>query len=147
MIMMDVTPDLRTQVDYVFCLRESIHANRQRLWRSFFGMFERYEDFSRVFERTTENYSCMVLDQTCPTNKIEESVFWWRSQLNLPSFKVGKPIFHKLAAKHAKSAAQRQRELQAQIAAPPTDRRVTQVERTDSRGRVIHEDRDSVIIE
>ena len=41
---MDMTPDLRTQVDYVFALRESIISNKHKLWKYFFGMFEKFEE-------------------------------------------------------------------------------------------------------
>ena len=143
---MDVTPDLRTQIDYVFCLKESIISNKQKLWKSFFGMFERYDDFSRTMDRCTDHYSCLVLDQTSPTSRIEDCVFWYRADVNLPPFKLGKPVFHKLATKHAKSAAQRSREMEVHVAMP-VDRRVTQVERTDARGKVLPEDRAPVIIE
>ena len=34
---MDMPPDLRTQVDYVFALRENVIKNRERLYRQFFG--------------------------------------------------------------------------------------------------------------
>ena len=143
---MDVTPDLRTQIDYIFCLKESIITNKQKLWKSFFGMFERYDDFSRTMDRCTENFSCLVLDQTSPTNRIEDCVFWYRSQLDLPPFKLGKPLYHQLAARHQKTAAQRRHAAEVRIVATTTDKRVTQVERTDRKGRTIPEDR-SVIIE
>ena len=38
---MDMGPDLRTQVDYVFALRENIISNKNKLWKYFFGMFEK----------------------------------------------------------------------------------------------------------
>lgn len=142
---LDVTPDLRTQIDYVFCLKESIISNKQKLWKSFFGMFEKYEDFSRTMDRCTENFSCLVLDQTSPTNRIEDCVFWYRAQLDLPPFKIGKPIFHQLAAKHAKSALQRRHDAETRFVGIE-DKRVTEVQRTDRKGRTIPEDR-SVIIE
>lgn len=142
---MDITPDLRTQIDYIFCLKESIISNKQKLWKSFFGMFERYEDFSRTLDRCTDNYSCLVLDQTCPTNRIEDCVFWYRSQLDLPPFKLGKPVFHQLASRHQKSAAQRLRDMEVRVEMP-NDKRITQVERTDKKGRVIPEDRESSVI-
>ena len=143
---MDVTPDIRAQIDYVFCLKESIITNKQKLWKSFFGMFEKYDDFSRTMDRCTDHYSCLVLDQTSPTSRIEDCVFWYRADVNLPPFKLGRQVFHRLAARHAKSAAQRSRELEVQMA-HPADRRVTMVERTDARGKVLPEDRSSVIIE
>lgn len=141
---MDITPDLRTQIDYIFCLKENIISNKQKLWKSFFGMFERYDDFSRTMDRCTENFACLVLDQTCPTNRIEDCVFWYRSQLDLPPFKMGKPVFHKLTSKHTKSESERRRE--AQVVVPvEKDRRITHVDRTDKKGRVIPED--SLLIE
>lgn len=142
---LDVTPDLRTQIDYVFCLKESIISNKQRLWKSFFGMFERYEDFSRTMDRCTDNFSCIVLDQTSPTSRIEDCVFWYRSELSLPPFKMGRPVFHQLAQRHTKSAAQRRHSAEVRIVGT-ADKRITQIERTDTRGRTIPEDR-SVVIE
>ena len=142
---MDVTPDIRTQIDYVFCLKESIITNKQKLWKSFFGMFEKYDDFSRTLDRCTDNYGAIVLDQTSPTSKIEDCVFWYRSELELPPFKLGRPVFHTMASKHAKSATQRRQEAEVKIVGS-VDKRITHVERTDRKGRTIPEDR-SVIIE
>lgn len=100
-------------------------------------------------DRCTENYSCLVLDQTCPTNRLEDCIFWYKSTLDLPPFKMGKPIFHQLSAKHAKSERQRRQEAEVRmVASSPADRRVTEVSRTDRKGRVIKEDREgSVILE
>ena len=50
---MDMGPDLRTQVDYLFALRENIHSNKQKLWKYFFGMFNKYDEFNRVMEKCT----------------------------------------------------------------------------------------------
>lgn len=144
---MDITPDLRTQIDYVFCLRESIISNKMKLWKSFFGMFERYDEFSSALDRCTENYSCLVLDQTAPTSRIEDCVYWYRARVDVPPFRIGKPIFHKLAARHAKSEQQQRREAEVRIVGTAaTDKRITHVTRTDSRGRTIPEDR-SVVCE
>ena len=142
---MDVTPDIRSQIDYVFCLKESIITNKQKLWKSFFGMFEKYDDFSRTLDRCTDNYGAIVLDQTCPTSNIEDSVFWYRSELELPPFKLGRSVFHKMSNKHAKTPAQRRQEAEFKVVGT-SDKRITHVERTDHRGRTIPEDR-SVIIE
>ena len=145
---LDMTPDIRSQIDYVFCLKDNILSNRQRLWRAFFGMFERYEDFSRTLDRCTDNYACLVLDQTTPTSKIEDCVFWYRGGCNIPKFTIGKPVFHRLAARHAMTAKERRHATEVRLQAKTvTDKRVTEVERTDRRGRVIREQQeDSVLI-
>jgi hypothetical protein len=150
---MDMSPDLRTQVDYVFALKENIISNKQKLWRYFFGMFDRYEDFSRTMDRCTEHYGALVLDNTAPTSRIEDSIFWYRGALEQPPFKMGKPIFYKLAARHTKSEKQKRLEAQARlhsVSSTQRDRRITSVERTDRKGKTIPEDLgdgDSLIIE
>lgn len=148
---LDLPPELRTQVDYVFCLKENIAANKMRLWRSFFGMFEKYEDFSRTLDSLTQSYGCIVLDQTVPTNSIEDCVFWYKANIDLPPFKVGKPVFHQLSDKHGKSESQKRREAAARAVSVfgssrsakeiAESKRVTDVRRADRKGRVILEDR------
>ena len=32
-------------------LRENIMSNKSKLWKYFFGMFDRYEDFARVMDK------------------------------------------------------------------------------------------------
>ena len=36
---MDLTPDLRSNIDYVFIFRENILQNREKIWKNFFGIF------------------------------------------------------------------------------------------------------------
>lgn len=97
--------------------------------------------------RCTENFSALVLDQTAPTSRIEECVFWYKAELNLPPFKLANPIFHKLSARHAKSERERIREAEVRTISSK-DNRITEVARTDRKGRIIREDREgSVIIE
>ena len=40
----------------------------------------------------TENYECLVIDNTCKSNKIEDMVFWYKAD-NHPPFKMGAPEF------------------------------------------------------
>ena len=96
---MDLSPDLRANVDYVFILRENIIQNREKIFKHFFGIFPNYDMFSQVLNNCTENYECLVLDNTSKSNKIEDVVFWYKAKIHPPgSFTVGaKTIwdFHK----------------------------------------------------
>ena len=144
--LMDLTPDLRTNVDYVFALKENIISNKQKLWRYFYGMFDRYEDFSRVLDRCTENYSCLVLDNTVPSSKVEGCIFWYRASVNLPPFRMGKPLFWKLAERTVKTNEDRQRDEKAEARArhaaiaSRADKRITYVTRHDASGKPIDDD-------
>ena len=89
--LMDIPPDLRSNVDFVFALKENIIANREKLWRNFFGMFNDYRDFSMVMNQCTAGYDCMVLDNTVRSNNLTDCVFWYRADKTLPDFRVGAP--------------------------------------------------------
>ena len=91
---MDMPPDLRSQVDVVFQLRDNILSSRKKTWEQFFGFFDTFQQFSKTLDATTENYECLVYDsKASKSNKIDESVFWYKANPELPEFKVGRQIF------------------------------------------------------
>ncbi len=87
---MDLPPGLRTNVDYVFVLRENVIQNREKLFKSFFGIFPNFQMFQQVMDACTENYECLVLDNTSKSNNINECVFYYKAQLR-PKFRMGSP--------------------------------------------------------
>lgn len=142
---MDMPPDLRTQVDYVFCFKESILTNKMKLWKYFFGMFERFpgehitplppppsppahptsspaamgaSDFQRVMDRCTESHGVLVLDNTAPTTRIEDCVFWYKARIDLPPFRMGRDVYWRLAEQLAKTPECRQNEMRRALEAP-----------------------------
>lgn len=101
--MMDMGPDLRSNIDYIVCTRDVIIANKTKLWKYFFGVFERFEDFSRVFDKCTENHSTIVMDNTVTGTSIEDCVYWYRADPSPPPFKMGRQIFWSMSDTHAKT--------------------------------------------
>lgn len=93
---MDLTPDLRTNIDYIFILRENIVQNREKIWRNFFGIFPTFDMFNQVMDSCTENYECLVLDNTVKSNKIEDVVFWYKAKIREEPFRVCHPSLWKL---------------------------------------------------
>ena len=89
---MDMPPDLRSQVDFVFVMRDNIRSNKEKLWKFFFGMFEKFQDFTQVMDRCTQNFDCLVFDSTAKTTNVEDCVFWYRADLH-DAFQMGKPIY------------------------------------------------------
>lgn len=91
---MDLSPDLRANIDYVFVLRENILQNREKIYKNFFGIFPTFDMFNQVMNACTENFECLVLDNTSRSNKIEDVVFWYKARLWDPgSFQIGSPAF------------------------------------------------------
>jgi hypothetical protein len=87
-----IPPALRSNVDYVFILRENINSNRKRLYEHYAGMFPTFEIFCQVMDQCTSNFECLVIDNTTKSNKIEDMVFWYRAD-DHPAFKLGAPEF------------------------------------------------------
>ena len=85
---MDLPPDLRTNIDFIFILRENIIQNQDKLYKNFFGIFPHVDTFREVMNSCTEGYDCMVLDNTSRSNKISDCVFWYRAKPNR-KFKIG----------------------------------------------------------
>lgn len=87
-----IPPNLRTNIDYVFILRENIWSNRKRLYDHYAGMFPTFEMFCETMDQCTENFECLVIDNTSKSNKIEDQVYWYRAD-KAPSFRIGAPSF------------------------------------------------------
>ena len=100
---MDMGPDLRSQVDYVFALRDNILSNIMKLWKYFFGMFSNFQDFERTFKSLTDNNCCIVIDNTVKSNKVEDCIFWYKADINLPPYKIGRHRYWKLDQMHGRS--------------------------------------------
>lgn len=90
--LMDVDVSCRSNTDYVFVLRETILANRERLYKNFFGMFPSFDAFCQVMDKCTENFECLVLDNTSRSNNLEDCVFWYKAKMR-DNFRVGSEHF------------------------------------------------------
>jgi hypothetical protein len=93
---MNLGPELRSQIDYVFVLKENSSSRRQKLHKYFFGMFKNYEDFSSVMDKCTNLHGCLVLDNTKVNNSIEDSIYYYKADPNIGRFRLGKSIYFKM---------------------------------------------------
>jgi hypothetical protein len=84
---MGIPPNLRTNIDYVFILRENIVANRRRLYEQYAGMFPDFDSFCQVMNQCTENFECLVIDNNAKSNKLEDQVFWYKAAPH-PDFRL-----------------------------------------------------------
>lgn len=76
-----IPPHLRTNVDYVFILRENQVKNRERIYQQYAGMFPTFEIFNQVMDQCTENYECLVIDNKVQSNKLEDQIYWYKATI------------------------------------------------------------------
>lgn len=87
-----VPPNLRTNIDYVFILREPYLTNRKRIYENYAGMFPTFEAFCQIMDQCTENYECLVIDNNAKSNKLEDQIFWYKAEPH-KNFKIGSKEF------------------------------------------------------
>lgn len=82
-----ITPNLRTNIDFVFILRENNITNRKRIYDNYAGMFPTFEMFCQFMDQCTENYECLVIANGVQSNKLDDQVFWYKAS-DHPSFRL-----------------------------------------------------------
>ena len=74
-----IPPTLRTNIDYVFILREPYIVNRKKIYENYAGMFPTFESFCQVMDQCTEGYECLVINNNAKSNKLQDTVFWYKA--------------------------------------------------------------------
>lgn len=92
-----IPPNLRTNIDYVFLLREPYISNRKKIYENYAGMFPTFESFCQVMDQCTENYECLVINNNSKSNKLTEQIFWYKAAHHKP-FKLGAKEFWEISA-------------------------------------------------
>ena len=87
---------MRTQIDYVFTMKENTIQNRLKLYKMFFGVFGTFDDFQAVLERCTQNYECLCLDNTLQSNSPQDCVFWYKARVDHAPFRLCARVYYHL---------------------------------------------------
>ena len=91
-----IPPNLRTNIDYVFILREPYINNRKRIWENYAGMFPTFESFCQVMDQCTENFECLVINNNAKSNKLHDQIFWYKAEAH-NDFKLGSKEFWEMS--------------------------------------------------
>lgn len=76
---MGITPDLRTNIDFTFILKNNNTNDREKIYKNYAGVFPTKEVFDRVLDACTENFHCLVIDNTTHSNKLEDQIFIYKA--------------------------------------------------------------------
>lgn len=93
---MGVPPNLRTNIDYTFILRETNLSNRRRIYENYAGVFPTFDSFCNILDQCTNGYECLVVDNTVRSNKLQDQIFWYKAQ-NHEQFKICNQEFWELS--------------------------------------------------
>jgi len=91
-----IPPNLRTNIDYVFILREPYISNRRRIYDNYAGMFPTFEAFCTVMDQCTENFECLVIKNCAKSNKLHDQIFWYKAESH-KDFRLGSKEFWEIS--------------------------------------------------
>jgi hypothetical protein len=87
-----ILPEYRSQFNFIFLLAEDIRMNRKKLYEHYAGMFPTFELFESVFLQMTQNYGCMVIDNSSRSIDLKERIFYFKAN-NVEKFPFGNNRF------------------------------------------------------
>jgi hypothetical protein len=79
-IPLGIPPGLRSNIDFVFLTYTNNVGDIKKLYNNFGGPFHSEADFRAVFQASTEDYNCLVIDNVSKKNNIEERVFFYKAK-------------------------------------------------------------------
>jgi hypothetical protein len=91
-----IPPNLRSNVDYVFIMRTPGLGERKRIWENYASIFPTFESFCSVLDKTTENFECMVINNTVNSSNISDCVFWYKAVIR-DNIRLGAKEFWELS--------------------------------------------------
>lgn len=115
--MMDLDPTMRQAIDYVFILKHNENSDFERLYDNFAGMFPSKDQFASALRQITQDHGVMVIDKTQPSNRMQDTVYFYRAQPTIPPYVFGKVGLWKLHTQYyLDTEARRQRDREQAIA-------------------------------
>jgi hypothetical protein len=77
-----ITPELRTNIDYIFLLADDNQDNIKKLYKNYAGIFPSVKIFEQVFRQLTTNHGCMVICNRGAANSFLDKVFWYKAPIS-----------------------------------------------------------------
>jgi hypothetical protein len=76
---LDVSPSIRTCIDYTFILKEGSKLTREKLWKNYGSCIEDFSDFCQLMDQLTNDFTALVINNRSNSNKLEDCVFYYKA--------------------------------------------------------------------
>jgi hypothetical protein len=77
-------------------------SNRKRIFDNYGSAFPSVEFFCQIMDQCTQNFECLVLDNTSQSNKLEDIIYWYKAEFH-GDFRIGAPEFWAHSAAHMRN--------------------------------------------
>jgi len=85
---MDVYPAIRSNVDGIFILRETVRNNRKALYDNYASVIPDYGLFCDLMDNLTNDYTALYINNSVQSNNWQDCVFYYKA-IPPPDFKFG----------------------------------------------------------
>jgi hypothetical protein len=77
---LDVSPAIRSSIDWTFIFRTPNMTNRKNIYDNYISVIPDFTMFCKLMDELTEDYQCIVVDNTSKSNNIEDCVFYYKAE-------------------------------------------------------------------
>jgi hypothetical protein len=89
-----ITPELRSNIDYIFIFNEPSIKNRKKIYDDYCSAIPSFSYFENILDACTQNHECLVVKSSGNSGNLKEQIFWYKASEH-KDFKVGHPKFWK----------------------------------------------------
>ena len=89
-----ITPELRSNIDYVFIFNEPSVKNRKKIYEDYCSIIPSFDHFCNILDSCTQNYECLVVKTSGKSNKLQDQLFWYKAESHT-NFQAGHRTFWK----------------------------------------------------
>jgi len=94
-----ITPELRSNIDYVFVFNEPSIKNRKKIYDDYGSILPSFEHFCNILDACTQNHECLVIKTASTSTDIKDQIFWYKAESH-SNFRVGHPKLWKYHQSH-----------------------------------------------
>jgi len=85
-----ITPELRSNIDYVFVFNEPSIKNRKKIYDDYGSVLPTFDYFCNILDACTQNHECLVIKTSTNSTDIRDQIFWYKAESHT-NFRVGHP--------------------------------------------------------
>jgi hypothetical protein len=74
-----ITPQLRSNFDYIFLLADDFISNIKRMYEHYAGMFPNFDSFRQVFQQLTDDFGSMVIVNRGAKKTLFEKIYYYKA--------------------------------------------------------------------
>jgi len=86
---MDIRPNIRTNIDGIFILREPNLRNRRVMYENYTSIIPDFTLFCQILDQITDDFTALYIHNATRVNDWKECVFWYKARKIPDSFKFG----------------------------------------------------------